>query len=108
MRDDNRPEDSIDDAIRKQIARIDEMAKGYKQAFENMLAMSPRQPGALVEAASSLTRIVHPTGPNSGVARVLRGGSWNCDPRVCRSAYRHRGTPTLASSVRGFRVVVEE
>jgi sulfatase modifying factor 1 len=45
-----------------------------------------------------------PEGPSSGDARVLRGGSFNNDARVCRAAYRHRRAPALRFSSIGFRV----
>ncbi|MFP4029720.1 MAG: formylglycine-generating enzyme family protein [Candidatus Brocadiia bacterium] len=44
-----------------------------------------------------------PTGPESGVFRVLRGGSWSYYARVCRSAHRLWTHPT---DTRGFRVVL--
>jgi formylglycine-generating enzyme required for sulfatase activity len=37
--------------------------------------------------------------------RVLRGGSWNDDPRYCRSAYRYYYTPDFRNYLIGFRVV---
>jgi formylglycine-generating enzyme required for sulfatase activity len=37
--------------------------------------------------------------------RLLRGGSWHFNPRLCRSAYRNRTQPDDASSDVGFRVV---
>jgi formylglycine-generating enzyme required for sulfatase activity/uncharacterized caspase-like protein len=37
--------------------------------------------------------------------RVLRGGSWNLDPRFCRSALRFRDTPDYRYDFIGFRVV---
>jgi formylglycine-generating enzyme required for sulfatase activity len=37
--------------------------------------------------------------------RLLRGGSWFDSPRYCRSAYRARLRPVLASVYVGFRVV---
>jgi formylglycine-generating enzyme required for sulfatase activity len=37
--------------------------------------------------------------------RVWRGGSWDDDPRLCRSAYRDRGVPDLIYNGLGFRVV---
>ncbi|HBI46313.1 MAG TPA: hypothetical protein DDY78_26190 [Planctomycetales bacterium] len=38
--------------------------------------------------------------------RVLRGGSWNHDPRRCRSANRYADDPALRSDSFGFRVVL--
>ncbi|RZM78631.1 caspase, EACC1-associated type [Leptolyngbya iicbica] len=37
--------------------------------------------------------------------RVIRGGAWNVDPRLCRSASRLRLTPDLRNYDIGFRVV---
>jgi len=37
--------------------------------------------------------------------RLLRGGSWDDVPRLCRSAYRLHYLPGLASYGVGFRVV---
>ncbi len=41
-----------------------------------------------------------------GSHRMLRGGSWFNDPRVCRSADRNRLNPGNRNSIIGFRVVV--
>jgi formylglycine-generating enzyme required for sulfatase activity len=49
-----------------------------------------------------------PQGPPSGRDRVLRGGSWCFNPRLCRSAHRFRhyaGDPS--SSNEGFRVAAD-
>jgi formylglycine-generating enzyme required for sulfatase activity len=47
-----------------------------------------------------------PAGPAAGTMRILRGGSWvNEDPKMLRSAYRHKVPPdTYAYSI-GFRIV---
>jgi formylglycine-generating enzyme required for sulfatase activity len=37
-------------------------------------------------------------------ARVLRGGSWNCDARSCRAAYRERDVPAGRIGLYGVRV----
>jgi formylglycine-generating enzyme required for sulfatase activity len=42
---------------------------------------------------------------NSGVNRLLRGGSWDDLPRYCRSASRLPSLPDLADLNVGFRVV---
>jgi len=47
-----------------------------------------------------------PQGPGSGPGRVLRGGSWNYDPKVCRSAYRLYVVPSFRVNFIGFRVAV--
>jgi formylglycine-generating enzyme required for sulfatase activity len=36
--------------------------------------------------------------------RLLRGGSWNCHPRNCRSAYRYISPPDYLNDPVGFRV----
>jgi hypothetical protein len=44
--------------------------------------------------------------PDRGrVAQLLRGGSWNNNPRNCRSAYRNHNQPDNANNNVGFRVV---
>ncbi|MBD2770824.1 SUMF1/EgtB/PvdO family nonheme iron enzyme [Iningainema tapete] len=37
---------------------------------------------------------------------MLRGGSWNNNPRNCRSAYRDYNAPDNRNDNIGFRVVV--
>ena len=47
-----------------------------------------------------------PTYPETGrVAQLLSGGSWNNNPRNCRSAYRNHNQPDNANNNVGFRVV---
>ena len=48
-----------------------------------------------------------PQGPTAGQYRVVRGGSWADSENNCRSAVRHRLTPTGAGYFIGFRVVRE-
>jgi sulfatase modifying factor 1 len=45
----------------------------------------------------------NPTGPATGVYRVLRGNSWLGQPSGCRSAWRHRSTPVNRNHTYGFR-----
>ncbi|HET7343378.1 MAG TPA: SUMF1/EgtB/PvdO family nonheme iron enzyme, partial [Methylomirabilota bacterium] len=45
----------------------------------------------------------NPRGPESGQYRGVRGGSWNSDPLVLRSAYRGNASPGFRSSSFGFR-----
>jgi len=45
-----------------------------------------------------------PTGPPSGLSRVLRGGSWVFDPPLCRAAVRDRYVPGSRNFNVGFRV----
>ena len=39
------------------------------------------------------------------VVQLLRGGSWNNNPRNCRSAYRNHNEPGNVNDNDGFRVV---
>ena len=45
----------------------------------------------------------NPKGPDAGELKVFRGGSWNEDPEVARSAGRNGGEPTRKSYLTGFR-----
>ncbi|MFO0001346.1 MAG: formylglycine-generating enzyme family protein [bacterium] len=46
-----------------------------------------------------------PTGARSGPDRVIRGGSWNNDPRIARVAYRNSGVPGPRGNNLGLRLV---
>jgi formylglycine-generating enzyme required for sulfatase activity len=50
------------------------------------------------------SRVDDPTGPSSGIYRVLRGGSWNGGPSSDRSASRFRLGPDDQDNIDGFRV----
>ncbi len=47
-----------------------------------------------------------PTGPETGLSRVVRGGSWADPPSECRSAARGLERPAARSGRVGFRVVL--
>lgn len=51
---------------------------------------------------------VDPSGPTSGVEKVLRGGSWNMPYIFSRTAYRDGVLPDSWSGIIGFRVVTIE
>ena len=44
-----------------------------------------------------------PPGPATGTHRVLRGGSWDCDPNDLRVAFRPSNNPDFESWNHGFR-----
>ncbi len=48
---------------------------------------------------------VNPSGPDEGTERVLRGGSWNADAVLSRSARRLSGEPDQRFVTVGFRIV---
>jgi formylglycine-generating enzyme required for sulfatase activity len=50
---------------------------------------------------------IDPAGPDEGVFRVTRGGSWASPPRDCRSAARDRRMPDQAHETVGFRVALD-
>ena len=50
---------------------------------------------------------VNPTGANSGYFRVVRGGSWFCDAKSCRSSYRDFDSPGARNSI-GLRIVLSK
>ena len=41
--------------------------------------------------------------PSDSGSRVIRGGSWNFDPWILRSAFRLRFEPALRNDYVGFR-----
>ncbi len=51
--------------------------------------------------------VVDYRGPDSGVERVVRGGSWVVNVNGCRSANRQSGTPDHRTAYTGFRLVCE-
>lgn len=55
--------------------------------------------------SSSPAGQVNPTGPASGVDRVIRGGSWYDDARFLRFAFRNYNSPSNRSGYVGFRLV---
>ena len=48
----------------------------------------------------------NPVGPSSGSSRVLRGGGWYDDARICRVSYRYYYDPSCRYPTGGFRVVL--
>jgi len=48
-----------------------------------------------------------PTGPESGEARIVRGGAFLHQGRQCRVSWRIGGTPTYQNYIIGFRVIME-
>ena len=48
----------------------------------------------------------NPTGPESGILRVLRGGSWSASHRIARCAFRHSGVPRDVLWDFGFRLSI--
>jgi formylglycine-generating enzyme required for sulfatase activity len=46
----------------------------------------------------------NPKGPGEGAYRVIRGGSWDDNPAICRAAFRLDGEPTIRSNGVGFRL----
>jgi formylglycine-generating enzyme required for sulfatase activity len=50
--------------------------------------------------------VTDPRWPQSGIYRVIRGGSWDLDASACRSAFRHSLYPASRQSYFGFRVVL--
>ena len=54
----------------------------------------------------SIPAAKNPTGPSTGSARVIRGGSWFNNAHICRSAYRINYGPSNRFNNMGFRLVV--
>ncbi|MFM9062921.1 MAG: formylglycine-generating enzyme family protein [Pirellula sp.] len=47
-----------------------------------------------------------PTGPKEGSYRVYRGGCWDNEAALCRSARRNRNNPSNRNNNNGFRVAL--
>ncbi len=47
----------------------------------------------------------NPKGPDTGIYRVLRGGSWYNDDYLCRVTYRYSYNPDIKNDYIGFRLV---
>lgn len=50
--------------------------------------------------------VTDPSGPESGSARVLRGGSWDSRAGSCVSTWHTRGTPGVSCDDLGFRIAL--
>ena len=49
-----------------------------------------------------------PTGPATGTHRVTKGGGWDFDARLCRSAIRGASEPNYSGYYIGFRLARSE
>lgn len=63
--------------------------------------------GSDLPAQDDFGRRVDPTGPASGASRVVRGGSWDNDPRLLRAACRMGFTPSFGGFSLGVRLVLD-
>jgi formylglycine-generating enzyme required for sulfatase activity len=52
--------------------------------------------------------VIDPTGPASGSARAVRGGSWYSNGTSLRSAKRRSGSPGIRYNDHGFRVSLQK
>lgn len=52
-----------------------------------------------------LEAVIDPQGPNAGLHRVIRGGSWSSTPANCRAASRYKFEPDNRGDDVGFRLV---
>jgi len=50
---------------------------------------------------------IDPQGPDTGEARVRRGGSWHSWPLYCQSSFRNINTPESRYVLVGMRLVME-
>lgn len=58
-------------------------------------------------ATYSRSSVIDPVGPDKGLTRVIRGGSWHTPAKDCRSGARNHYTPDVRYNDAGFRVVME-
>ncbi len=57
------------------------------------------------EFNSTTDAVIDPQGPDNGERRVLRGGGWFNQAKVCRSANRYNSEPFNSNAIWGFRLV---
>ena len=50
--------------------------------------------------------VADPQGPAAGTLRIERGGSWDDEPELLRTSYRHFAAPTWIRDALGFRVAL--
>lgn len=50
--------------------------------------------------------VTDPAGPESGIDRMVRGGSWHSDATACRSAHRAWNAPEIRLPFTGFRIAL--
>ena len=50
--------------------------------------------------------VENPQGPETGIARIIRGGGWYYEARYCRSARRSGRLPEKRDNSFGFRIVL--
>ena len=50
----------------------------------------------------------NPTGPSTGSYRVLRGGSWLNNAKICRVSYRNSNYPDNRNNFNGFRLALSQ
>jgi formylglycine-generating enzyme required for sulfatase activity len=50
--------------------------------------------------------VSNPTGPAGGSKRVVRGGSWNCNPMLCKVTTRDSAAQNKKSATIGFRLAL--
>lgn len=51
--------------------------------------------------------VTNPKGPSNGDEHIVRGGSWNCMPRICRVTNRYKCPPDGYRDDLGLRLVLE-
>jgi formylglycine-generating enzyme required for sulfatase activity len=61
-------------------------------------------PGGWAGGCSAICRLQRAYPERGRVDQLLRGGSWNHNPRNCRSAYRNNNHPDNVNDNIGFRV----
>ncbi len=57
-------------------------------------------------ACAAQDTVENPTGPSSGAAKIIRGGSWQDPPDALRTSRRGMGIPSWSSGFVGFRCIL--
>ena len=65
-------------------------------------------PATYANRAKGKSTTVSPRGPEQGIKKIRRGGSYHCPPHLIRPAYRAADSLDKAYSVLGFRLIAEK
>jgi formylglycine-generating enzyme required for sulfatase activity len=112
----------IDDAVRTQFAHVQDLKMPENSRFTVPVGCYPPNAWGLYDMHGNVWQWCSdwygknyyanspgddPTGPESGMHRIRRGGAWNSFPLYARTSFRNWNTPDSRCVNLGFRVLLE-